>query len=383
MSGELRRLAIAGVLLIPCGGAFAQALDLPLGETLNGSVLYGRHFYPGPLYARQFYRAPRHAPAPAPHRSERRAPLDLSAVNTAGAKPAGETGAKAGEPPLAADAAVHSARSAGGSHEPKQKHGIYSWSIFGFTEGSDTDAAGGKSLYNQSDGHLGRANAGYWALASNFGVSYSPDERTNLFVGGTAGDEVELNGLRGSLVDGGSSTNAGVNAGIKYQMLDRQHSSFGLAFQAAPYYTRTALAAGSATAAVGSEFRVLTDTEFIPQTLFGAVNFAYTLETSNGSSGNTSTLEASGAIAGRAFDGVFLGAETRYLDKYGGLFFAQRLGWAVYAGPTLYVAITEAGYFGIAWSIQLAGQAAATPNASLDLSDFERNQIRVKAGFYF
>jgi hypothetical protein len=121
----------------------------------------------------------------------------------------------------------------------------------------------------------------------------------------------------------------------------------------------------------------------MPQALFGAVNFAYTPEVSTGSSGDTSTLEVSAAVAGRAFDGIFLGVETRYLDKYGGLFFAQELGWALYAGPTLYVAIADAGYFGIAWSTQLAGRAAATPNASLELSDFERNQIRVKAGFYF
>jgi len=376
MSGELRRLFAAGVLLIPCGGALAQTFDPPVRATVAGSALYTQRFYPGPLYARQFYRAARHAPAP--RRSSKPAPLDLSIVNTVGTNGEGEVKA-IGPPP--GGAAAHTA--GGGKSEPKQKHGIYTWSIFGFTEGSDTDTAGGKSLYNQSDGRFARANAGYWALTTNFGVSYSPDARANLFVGGSAGDEVVLNDLRGSLVDAGSSTNVGVDGGIKYQMLDRPTSGFGLAFQAAPYYTRTALAAGSATRAVGSEFRVLADTEFMPQTLFGAVNFSYTPEVSTGSAGDTSTLEASAAIAGRAFDGVFLGVETRYLDKYGGLFFAQQLGWALYAGPTLYVAIADAGYFGIAWSAQLAGRAAATPNARLDLSDFERNQIRVKAGFYF
>jgi len=380
MSGELRRLFVAGVLLIPGGGALAQAFDPPAPATADGSALYAQHFYPGPLYARQFYRAARHAPAP--RRSSKPAPLDLSVVNTAGANAAGESEGKAAAPPQGG-ATAHTAQPAGGKTEPKQKHGIFTWAIFGFTEGSDTDVAGGKSIYNQSDGRFARANAGYWALATNFGASYSPDQRTNLYVGGTAGDEVVLDGLRGSLVDGGSSTNVGVDAGIKYQMLDRPTSGFGLAFQAAPYYTRNALPAGSATHAVGSEFRVLADTEFMPQTLFGAVNLSYTPEVSTGSSGDTSLLEASAAVAGRAFDGVFLGAETRYLDKYGGLFFAQRLGWALYVGPTLYVAIADAGYFGIAWSTQLVGRAAATPNANLELTDFERNQIRVKAGFYF
>lgn len=380
MSGELRRLLFAGALLIPCGAAAAQAFEPPVRQISDGSALYAQRFYPGPLYARQFYRAAKR-PA-APRRSSKPAPLDLSVVNLAGTNAAGAGDGKAVAPP-ASGAAARTAQPAGGKTDPKQKHGIYTWSIFGFTEGSDTDAAGGRSLYNQSDGRLGRANAGYWALETTFGASYSPDERTNVFVEGSGGDEVALNSLRGSLVDDGSSSHAGADVGIKYQMLDRQHSAVGLAFQAEPYYARTALTPGAATHAVGSEFRLLADTEFMPQTLFGAVNFVYTPEISTASSGDSSTLEASAAIAGRAFDGVFLGVETRYLDKYGGLFFAQQLGWALYAGPTLYVAIADAGYFGIAWSAQLIGHAAATPNASLELSDFERNQIRVKAGFYF
>jgi hypothetical protein len=380
MSGELRRLFIAGVLLIPGGGALAQAFDPPARATADGSALYAPRFYPGQLYARQFYRADRHTPAS--RRSSKPAPLDLSVVNTVGTNTVSEgDGGAVARPP--AGAAARTAQPAGGKSQPKQKHGIFTWAIFGFTEGSDTDVPGGKSLYNQSDGRFARANAGYWALATNFGVSYSPDARANLFVAGAAGDEVILNGLRGPLADDGSSTNVGVNGGIKYQMLDRPTSGFGLAFQAAPYYTRTGLATGNATHAVGSEFRLLADTELVPQTLFGAVNFSYTPEISTGSSGDTSMFEAAAAIAGRAFDGVFLGVETRYLDKYGGLFFAQHLGWALYAGPTLYVAIADAGYFGIAWSHQMVGRAAATPSASLELSDFERNQIRVKAGFFF
>jgi len=47
------------------------------------------------------------------------------------------------------------------------------------------------------------------------------------------------------------------------------------------------------------------------------------------------------------------------------------------------VSLGDAGYVGIAWSIQLAREAAVTPDANLYLSDFERDQIRVKAGFYF
>jgi hypothetical protein len=148
--------------------------------------------------------------------------------------------------------------------------------------------------------------------------------------------------------------------------------------------TRTAAPASAITEAFGSEFRLLADTEFVPQKLFGALNFAYTPEASStGGSGTTSTFEASAAVAGRVFDGLFLGGETRYLDRDGGLFFAQHLGRALYVGPTLYTGIGDGGYFGVAWSFQVSGRAAATPNATLDLSDFERNQVRLKAGIYF
>src|ERR1051326_7563528 len=221
MSGELRRLFIAGVLLIPGGGALAQAFDPPARATADGSALYAPRFYPGQLYARQFYRADRHTPAS--RRSSKPAPLDLSVVNTVGTNTVSEgDGGAVARPP--AGAAARTAQPAGGKSQPKQKHGIFTWAIFGFTEGSDTDVPGGKSLYNQSDGRFARADAGYWALA----------------------------------------TNVGVNGGIKYQMLDRPTSGFGLAFQAAPYYTRTGLATGNATHAVGSEFRLLADTELVP-----------------------------------------------------------------------------------------------------------------------
>ena len=89
-----------------------------------------------------------------------------------------------------------------------------------------------------------------------------------------------------------------------------------------------------------------------------------------------------GAVSRRVAGDIFLGAEVRHVSKHDGYFGNRLIGQALYLGPTLFTAVGEQGYFGIAWSAQVAGgQREGT--AGGDHDGLDRHQLRVKAGFSF
>ena len=71
--------------------------------------------------------------------------------------------------------------------------------------------------------------------------------------------------------------------------------------------------------------------------------------------------------------GIFFGGEARYLRQYDGFGLDSLAGQGFFAGPTLYVKLSERAWITLAWSSQVAGHATAVPG-SLDLVNFERQQ---------
>jgi hypothetical protein len=80
--------------------------------------------------------------------------------------------------------------------------------------------------------------------------------------------------------------------------------------------------------------------------------------------------------------GIFVGGEARYLRQYDGIGLDSLAGQGFFAGPTLYVKISERAWMTLAWSAQVAGHATAIPG-SLDLVNFERQQARLLFGVNF
>lgn len=284
---------------------------------------------------------------------------------------------------------------AAGKDSTETQPSVNTWSIFGFTEGSDTDKKGGQTLYTSSTGRFSRRESRFAALHGSVGYSYSPTDEANVWVeassdyqqsSGTGSDAAELRGSTDETSGLRSSVSFGLSGAIKYQFLKRESSPIGLSVQVAPYWSRAWEAGGAEWQTVGSEFRVLADAALVPDRVYGAVNVSYTPESSSsaGLTERTSSLEASGAVAARIGENVFLGAELRYLTIYEGLGFNDGfLGWALFAGPTARISLGGKGYINAAWSAQLVGRAASTPGLGLDLVNYERHQIRVKTGFYF
>lgn|GEM_PF-6711937 len=261
---------------------------------------------------------------------------------------------------------------------------VNTWVIFGFTEGSDVDEQGGRTVYTDSIGRLSRREANYAALRGSAGYGYSPTDRTNIWIEAVSEYE-QAGGVAANPPSGPASSVAfGTSIGIKHQILDRAQGAIGLSVEAAPYWQRALRVDGIGREIVGSELRVLADVALVPGRVFGAVNLAYTpeLNATGRETERTSSLEASAAVAGRVGENVFVGAELRNLTIHDGAFFEKFLGWAVYAGPTLYLSLAGKGYVAAAWSEQLAGKAAGGSGARLDPINHERHQFRIKTGFY-
>jgi hypothetical protein len=136
----------------------------------------------------------------------------------------------------------------------------------------------------------------------------------------------------------------------------------------------------------GAEFRVLADRELIPGRLFAALNVGYEPEqTRLRGSGETlreSTLGVGAALAMRVMPNVFVGAEARNLRRFDGLGLDGFAGQALYIGPTLYATFGERYFISAAWNVQVWGAVGRTSGA-LDLDNFERHQVKLRAGVRF
>ena len=93
-------------------------------------------------------------------------------------------------------------------------------------------------------------------------------------------------------------------------------------------------------------------------------------------------IEVAGALAYCVRPGLFLGGEARYARTYDGLALDRFAGEAVYLGPTAYTTLSPQAWASFTWSFQVAGQATGEPGP-LDLSSFDRHQMRLRVGYNF
>ncbi len=135
-----------------------------------------------------------------------------------------------------------------------------------------------------------------------------------------------------------------------------------------------------------TEFLLIADRELMPGRLFGAINISYEPEqTRLRTSGETlrdSMLGVSTALTMQVMPGVFIGAEARNLRHYDRLALSGFAGQAFYVGPTFYMTLTDKLWLSAAWNVQAWG-AMAGGNGGLDLTNFERHQVRLRLGLIF
>ncbi|MGN6286578.1 MAG: hypothetical protein ACTHM2_15625 [Afipia sp.] len=256
--------------------------------------------------------------------------------------------------------------------------------MFGFTVGSDIGRAGDIEIEAETDAGAGKRAGRYVAALNSLQLKYTWLENVRIAPHVEFGLHA-IDAVPGmSDVSRGSVASGGVE--LKYRLLDRATAPFGLTFGLDASLGRIDAATGLRARDQALDLSVALDREIVADRLFGALNVVYapgwTRDYDTGLRGQAAALEVSGALTGRIADGVYAGGEVRYVRAYDSVSLSGFAGEAVFAGPTLYVMLSPHANMTVAWNMQVAGQAQGEAG-HLDLTNFERHQLRVRFGMGF
>ena len=256
--------------------------------------------------------------------------------------------------------------------------------LFGFTEGSDIGAPPERELESETTARVGRRSGQYRALASALVAKLPLSDRFRVAPGlGFA--RYAIAGVPG-FADRDMAEVGGGFVETRARLLRRDEAPFGLTLNTVFGANRIDAATGFGARGFTSEAGLLLDREIVPGRLVAAVNLVYAFGRSRldglPNLQQASGLQMSGALAQRITPGFFLGAEARYLRGYSGLGLDRLAGEAVYLGPTLYKEFAHGTWISLTWGVQVAGDAVETPD-SLDLTNFDRHQARLRLGTHF
>ncbi|MDP4023101.1 hypothetical protein Q8W71_10740 [Methylobacterium sp. NEAU 140] len=255
--------------------------------------------------------------------------------------------------------------------------------LFGFTEGSDIGVPGEAELEWETTGRLGKRLGRFRAFDSGFAVKVPLTQDFRLAPG------LIFNAHDVGLPGDPARTTGGFNGGfleMRVRLLDRRAAPFGLTLNIVPGYGTVDGGSGAPARSFGTEAGLLIDRELIPGRLVAALNVSVAFSTTRLGGAEAPALasgaEVSGALAYQVRPGLFLGGEARYVRAYAGLALDRPVGAAVYLGPTVYTTLTPHAWASVTWSFQVAGQASGEPGP-LDLTSFDRHQLRLRVGYSF
>ena len=259
-------------------------------------------------------------------------------------------------------------------------HELESKYLFGFTQGSDIGEEGEQSIEFETTTSSEKRGGSYNAIEQEIEYESVPSQ--------FFGYELSAHGMSHSVndVDGLDNLHgvgfSGLSTELRFLIIGRGPGSpFGVTFVAEPEWARIDGTSGALTTDLSSTFRLIADTELIPNRLFAAANLIYQPDVSkvdgDADWDRTSLAAISTALAYRVTPKVALGGELEYDRAYDGLALQTFGGHALYAGPTLQVQFTGQIMLAAAFSTQVAGQAVGEHYA-LDLTDFERYRGNLK-----
>jgi hypothetical protein len=257
--------------------------------------------------------------------------------------------------------------------------------MFGFIDGADIGNEGEKAFEYESTGAFQKRGGGYAAIEHEFEFEHVPTQNFAYELSAHALSH-SIHGVE-NLDDRDTTQFSGASAKLRYLILGRgPESPIGLTVSAEPEWSRVDDVDGTHTLAYSSEFRIVADTELIPNRLYAALNLIYAPETAKPA--DTGVWErSSGAGVGLGFayritPTFALGAGAEYDRAYEGLAFQTFDGQALFVGPTMQINFTPRILLAAAFSAQVAGHAVNDARA-LDLTNFERYRANLKLEFEF
>ena len=256
--------------------------------------------------------------------------------------------------------------------------------LFGFTEGTDIGRKGDKEIELEAHGRFGKRWGSYSAVAPGVEGKFTilDDVRVSPAIGMA---HHHVGGVPG-LNDHDETSVDSFSFETKVRVIDRTQSPIGVTLGFTPSWARVDGETGERVTSYGAEFLLSVDREIISDRLLTAFNLVYDPATTRSLVDRTwshkSSLGISGAIAGRIIDGIFLGAEMRYLRAYDGMGLDRFSGHALFVGPTFYAKLSDAVWMAAVWNVQVAGRSNAE-QATYDLANFERHEVAVRVGIAF
>jgi hypothetical protein len=256
--------------------------------------------------------------------------------------------------------------------------------LFGFTLGSDVNAVGEREAESEATGRFAKRAGSYTAIEQAFAVKFTPFRDFSI----EPGVGLAYHGIAGvpGLDDQRQLAFDTASLELRYRVLNRATAPFGLTLGADPQWGRVDDISGEPVDRFGTDFLIMADRELVADRVSGALNVIYGPEVSRsrltGATERHATLGASAALTVAVQPSTFVGGEVRYLRSYEGLGLETSVGHALFIGPTFYRKLSACCWVSAAWSIQVAGSAAAQDGA-LDLVNFERHQAKLRFGYNF
>jgi hypothetical protein len=240
--------------------------------------------------------------------------------------------------------------------------------IFGFTEGTDIGAKGEKEIESTFTGRFGKPGH-YTAIENETAFRYGLTDSLRASAG-ILSSAHSIGGVP-DLDDRNAAALSGVSTELRWRLLEREKAPFGLAVSIAPQWQRIDEMSGGPVQSFAFPITVLADLALIPEKLFAAFNVTYAPRFARvgGTWQQENPAEISAALSYAVTPMVFLGFEVRQLMTNDEGLFSGR---ALFAGPSLFMQVTETLALKTAWTVQLPEGAHG-----LDLTNFERHQVRL------
>jgi hypothetical protein len=262
--------------------------------------------------------------------------------------------------------------------------GIDTEHLFAFMIGSDVGNVGEREFQSQTTGRFSKAAGNYRAVGQEFELEFVPLPNFRVELGGTFATH-DIFGVPG-FADRNQFEGQGISLDLRYRFLDREKDPFGLTLAAESHADRIDETTAAPVRKYGTDFTLAFDRELIPDLSVVALNLIYqpewTRTLATGQTEQESTIGAAMAVMAQIRPGLFLGGEVRYFRKYEGLGMDDFAGQALFAGPTVFLKLSDRARLTANWSFQAWGRSAGS-TAALDLVNFERHQARLVLGVNF
>ena len=285
---------------------------------------------------------------------------------------------------LCAAATLLLSASAARADDPNSWREIETKYIFGFTLGSGIGLEGEKEVTVDSIGRFGKRDGSYAATETKYEYEFTPNQFIQIEFG-ALGSTHDIHGVA-DLDDRSQIALGGAFAEFRYLALERtSNNPLGVTLAVEPTIRRIDETSGERVSNYEFETTVNADLEILRNRLYAGFNLLYEPEFTKpafGESFHEATAGGSAALSFRAVSDVVFGAEVWYLRHYDAANLTAFTGDAILLGPTLFVRFTPKAFMTAAWNTQVWGREIGSP-VSLNLSEFQRNRVKLKFAYEF